>query len=84
MLQIIVAILLIIVALYLICGLLISFFFLAKGLQEIDEGTHGTGIGFRVIILPGMIVFWPVLLKKWLQVLLYRSVNWKNLTCATG
>jgi len=68
MLQIIVMILLIIVALYLICGLLISFFFLAKGLSQIDEGTHGTGIGFRIIILPGMIVFWPVLLKKWLEV----------------
>src|SRR5438309_1683859 len=63
-----VSILLIIVALYLIFGLLISFFFLVRGLSEIDEGTHGTGISFRLIILPGMIVFWPVLLKKWLQV----------------
>jgi len=54
--------------LFLVCGLLISFFFLARGLSQIDEGTRGTGIGFRLIILPGMIVFWPVLLKKWLQV----------------
>jgi hypothetical protein len=68
MLYIIVTVLLIVVALFLVCGLLISFFFLARGLSQIDEGTHGTGIGFRLVILPGIIVFWPVLLKKWLQV----------------
>jgi hypothetical protein len=75
MLQIIVMILLIAVALFLVCGLLISFFFLAIGLSQIDEGTHGTGIGFRLIILPGMIVFWPVLFKKWLQVRKEKIMN---------
>lgn len=30
-----------------------------------DETAHGAGIGFRLIILPGTLVFWPVLLRKW-------------------
>jgi hypothetical protein len=41
--------------------------FLLKGIKKIDEGAHGSSIGFYIIIIPGVIVFWPVLLKKWLK-----------------
>ena len=58
-------ILLIIAAIYLALGVLFVIPFLMKGLNKIDEGTRGAGIGFRIIIIPGCIVFWPVLLKKW-------------------
>ena len=37
--------------------------FVIKGVDAVDEGAHGSTIGFRVIIIPGTIVFWPVLLK---------------------
>ena len=51
---------------YLLCGVLFAIAFLAKGITEIDEAAHGPTIGFRIIILPGVVVFWPFLLKKWI------------------
>ena len=60
-------ILLIIVAIYLTCGIVFMIPFIIKGVDVIDEGAHGSSIGFRIIIIPGTIVFWPVLLKKWIM-----------------
>jgi hypothetical protein len=54
--------------LYLAAGVLFAVFFLNKGIQKIDTAAHGSGWGFRLIILPGVIVFWPVLLNKWRKV----------------
>jgi len=51
---------------YLLCGVLFAIGFLAKGITAIDEAAHGSTIGFRIIILPGVVVFWPFLLKKWI------------------
>ena len=61
-----VEILLIIAAIYLLGGVLFVIPFLMKGLKEIDEGAHDSTIGFKIIIIPGVIVFWPVLLSKWM------------------
>lgn len=61
------AILLIVAAVYLIAGLLFAIPFVVSGVNKIDEGAHGSSIGFRIIIIPGVIVFWPVLLKKWMR-----------------
>ena len=41
--------------------------FILKGINKIDEGGHGSSIGFRIIIIPGVIVFWVVLLRKWIK-----------------
>lgn len=65
--MIIITILLIIVAVYLAAGLVFAIPFVIKGVTEIDEGTHGSTWGFRIIIIPGTIVFWPLLLKRWLK-----------------
>jgi hypothetical protein len=53
--------------LYLAAGVLFAVFFLNRGIQKIDTAAHGSGWGFRLIILPGIIVFWPVLLIKWIK-----------------
>jgi hypothetical protein len=58
-----------IVAVYLSAGVLFAIPFVTKGVAKIDEGAVGSKWGFRVIILPGTIVFWPWLLKKWLKAL---------------
>lgn len=58
---------LIIVLIYLMLGVLFVIPFLLKGLTKVDEGAHGGTIGFKIIIIPGVIVFWPVLLKKWMR-----------------
>ncbi|MEP7318740.1 MAG: hypothetical protein ABI921_08355 [Panacibacter sp.] len=67
MTETIVSFMFIVGAVYMLAGILFTIFFQAKGLSKIDEGTHGAGIGFRIIILPGIIVFWPFLLRKWIK-----------------
>ncbi len=53
---------------YLLCGLLFAIPFIVKGVAAIDpDGAYGTKCGFRLIIIPGTMVFWPVLLKKWIK-----------------
>jgi len=58
---------LIIVVIYLACGFVFMIPFIIKGVDVIDEDAHGSSIGFRIIIIPGTIVFWPVLLRKWIK-----------------
>jgi hypothetical protein len=62
-----VEILLIIAAIYLALGVLFVIPFLIKGLNKIDEGAHSSTIGFKIIIIPGVIALWPVLLSKWMK-----------------
>jgi hypothetical protein len=63
----VVEIILIIVAVYLLLGVLFVVPFLTRGLTKVDDGAHGGTIGFKIIIMPGVIVFWPVLLGKWMK-----------------
>jgi len=62
----IIDILLLLIALYLFLGFIFVIAFLIKGIDLVDEGAHGSTFGFKLIIIPGVIVFWPVLMKKWL------------------
>jgi len=64
----IIYILLVIAGVYLFAGLVFAIPFVVKGVNKIDEGAHGSKWGFRIIIIPGTIVFWPLLLKRWLKV----------------
>ena len=63
----IIAVIISIIGLYILCGILFAIPFLIKGVTTIDEGAHGSKLGFRIMILPGTIIFWPVLLKKWIN-----------------
>ncbi len=65
MLNNIVILMLTLVAVYLIVGIVFTIAFQLKGLTKIDEGVSGSSWGFRIIIIPGCIVFWPLLLSKW-------------------
>ena len=56
-----------VVGAYLLCGVLFAIPFVTKGVTTIDQGVQGTKLGFRIIILPGSIVFWPLLLSKWIK-----------------
>jgi hypothetical protein len=62
----IVAIILIMTGVYLFAGLVFAIPFITRGVSKIDEGASNARWGFRLIIVPGTIVFWPVLLKKWM------------------
>ena len=68
--EIIIKLIFIVVAVYLCCGVIFSFFFIKKGIKIIDpDGTHGSSAGFKIIIIPGVIVFWVLLLEKWMKAL---------------
>lgn len=60
------AILPLIVAVYVVAGFVFAIAFVTRGVTRIDEAAQGSGWGFRVIIFPGTILFWPVLLRKWI------------------
>jgi hypothetical protein len=64
----IVASFLIIAAAYFVSGIIFLIPFLKYGLLKIDATAKSSGWGFRVIISPGVVLLWPVLLKKWLTV----------------
>ncbi|MFT3678909.1 MAG: hypothetical protein QM791_01475 [Ferruginibacter sp.] len=58
----------VVLLIYLSGGIAFVLPFLLRGMRKIDETTHGATWGFKLIVIPGIIVLWPLLLKKWLQV----------------
>ena len=52
---------------YLIMGLAFSIFFNMKGGKVIDEGVSGTPWHCKLIIFPGVVLFWLVLFTKLLR-----------------
>jgi hypothetical protein len=53
---------------YLLLGLAFYPLFIIKGIAQIDPGAKGSSWGFLVIILPGVVLFWPMLMKKWMAI----------------
>jgi uncharacterized ion transporter superfamily protein YfcC len=39
--------------------------FVWLGVQRLDSEAQGSGIGFRLLILPGVAAFWPMFLYRW-------------------
>jgi len=59
------AVFLIALGAYLACGLAFAIPFALAGAKRIDpHAAHGSW-GFRLLIIPGTIAFWPLLLKRW-------------------
>ena len=48
-------------------GLVFAMAFVSFGVQRLDSEAQGSGIGFRLLILPGVAVFWPVFLNRWIR-----------------
>jgi len=46
-------------------GLLFAAPFVCVGVQRLDSEAHRSGIGFRLLILPGVAAFWPMFLYRW-------------------
>lgn len=56
---------LVLLAIYLACGLLFAIPFMLVGVNRIDSHAAQGSWGFRLLILPGTLAFWPVLLRRW-------------------
>lgn len=50
---------------YLACGVLFAIPFLARGAAAIDPGAREGTRGFRMIVFPGVVALWPLLLLRW-------------------
>lgn len=50
---------------YLLCGLLFAGPFVAMGVNRIDAAARHAPPGFRLIILPGVVLCWPLLAVRW-------------------
>jgi uncharacterized membrane protein YhaH (DUF805 family) len=46
-------------------GLLFAVAFHLRGLTALDLGSQGAGIGFRLLITPGVVALWPLLALRW-------------------
>jgi hypothetical protein len=52
------------VALYALAGIVFAVAFHRRGLARLDPAAAGGGLGFRLLITPGLVALWPVLLRK--------------------
>jgi hypothetical protein len=59
--------LLIALAVYACAGIAFAPPFLVRGIHRLDAAAHGSGIAFRLILVPGVVALWPVLLAAWLR-----------------
>jgi len=58
---------LILLGIYLACGLIFTLPFAYVGVERIDTHAAKGSWGFRLLIIPGTLVFWPLLLRRWLR-----------------
>ena len=54
-----------IVAAYTGTGIVFGVPFLAFGIERIDPAARGAGVGFRVLVFPGVVALWPVMAARW-------------------
>lgn len=52
---------------YLLIGFLFALLFAFKGVGKIDEEAKDVPLSFRLLIIPGSMAFWPLLLKNWIK-----------------
>ena len=52
--------------LYLLAGLVVGLPLVARGLARVDGAAERATVGFRLIVLPGVVALWPLLLRRWL------------------
>lgn len=50
---------------YVAVGVAFAVAFVCVGVKRIDSQAIGTGVGFRILIFPGSVAFWPLLLRSW-------------------
>jgi len=54
-------------AAYASVGLVFAVPFVWSGIQRLDSEARGSGICFRLLILPGVVAFWPMFLRRSLR-----------------
>lgn len=68
MIEMVFKVLLTAAALYAGCGLLVAVTFLSRWCRSFDPSARDGSWGFRLLIVPGLVALWPVILAKVLRV----------------
>ena len=53
--------------LYTAAGVAFGIVFVARGVSRVDAHATGAGLGFRLIVFPGVVAQWPFLLSRWMR-----------------
>jgi hypothetical protein len=64
MLNLIAWILISVAGVYAAIGLLFASLFVTRGVTRVDPAAIGGSLGFRVLIFPGVVAFWPLLMRR--------------------
>lgn len=51
-------------AVHLALGVVFAASFLGRGVERLDPGARGSGWGFRLAVLPGVVALWPLLWSR--------------------
>jgi hypothetical protein len=52
---------------YALAGLVFAASFLPRGIGQVDPRMHASPVAVRLIVLPGVVAFWPLFLRRWLK-----------------
>lgn len=52
---------------YAIAGLIFALLFVTFLVKRVDSGAQGWAIGFRILIIPGVVAFWPMFAVRLLR-----------------
>lgn len=55
------------IALYVVAGVVIGFAFVLFGATRIFPHPVGVSPGARILLLPGAMLLWPLVLRRWLK-----------------
>jgi hypothetical protein len=58
---------------YAAVGCIFAVAFVTAGIQRVDPQAIGAGLGFRMIVFPGVAALWPWLLYRWLLSIPYED-----------
>ena len=58
--------LLLLMCAYAIVGTIVAIGFLARGIPLVDAAAREAPWSFRLIIFPGVVALWPLILRRWI------------------
>ncbi len=52
---------------YALLGVVFAALFVSVGVHRVDSEASASGFAFRLLIVPGVAAFWPMLLGRWVR-----------------
>lgn len=65
MIETILSTVILVIGVYFASGFLFAIGFVSRGVKQIDPAAKLASLGFKLLIIPGCMVFWPMLLVRW-------------------